>query len=184
MPSKHVTQYIEAYLDGQLSLEKQQGVDDHLAACRACARRVNEARRLTTELGPLVRSALGQPTPPPALRHQIRQALSQGQAADRSTFPWPAFGQILNTAGTLALIALLAFGAFVVVQGQLPGAEVLPDFMVSQPDNNGQPELSAAAPEPLLAEQPHIRVTPSPTVSSLGDSLLKLKPTPWPKSFN
>jgi hypothetical protein len=174
MPTKHVSQHIEAYLDRQLSPGERQQVEDHLEVCPTCARYFFEAQRLTTELGPTLQAALGRPTPPPTLRYRVQQTLETSGQSQRFSVPWLISGRLLNAAGTVAVTALLAFGAFLVVRTQLPGVGLPIDSSSLHPGSGGQGEVVAAdTPIPITdAATP----TPKPT-ASLGDTLPELSPT-------
>ncbi len=178
MPTKHVAQYIEAYLDEQLSTEERQLVEEHLAACPSCARYFFDAQRLKTSLGPVIQTALGRPMPPPTLRRRVRQALNEEQASRQVTFPWAIPGRVLNTLGTLAVSALLAFAVFGVIQGQLPGAEeVLPEISSLRPSNDGGGQISIPTSTATPMES-DITATPRLKLSSLGETLPKPTPSP------
>ena len=68
---RHITQQLEAYLDNQLSPEERRRVEEHVANCPDCARRLFDTQRISTELGPVFKDALGQPHPPVELRHRL-----------------------------------------------------------------------------------------------------------------
>ena len=124
MLTKHVTNKLEAYLDHGLPADERRRIEEHVATCPACAHRLFEAQRLANELGPVMKKALGWPLPTPALHHQVRQALKLNPESRRLSIFWAASGRFLNTAGTLAAVAVLLAGAFVVIQSQLPTNEV------------------------------------------------------------
>jgi anti-sigma factor RsiW len=178
MSIKHVTQHIEAYLDHQLSLEERRLVEAHLATCPSCTRHLHDAQRVANELGPMLKTTLGQPLPPPALRQRVRQALRAADTQRQFSFPWAAWGRVLNAVGTLAIMAVLAFGAFVVIRGQPEGgANVSPEIQSLRPGNGGG-ELSTV--NSTLRPTPPPEVTPSPTLplASSGDTLPKSSPLP------
>jgi hypothetical protein len=173
MPTKHVISALEAYLDNRLSLEERRAVEAHLVICPACKERLYTARRLTGELGPTLMAALGQPAPPPALRQRVRHAFEGMSDTPRPFFNWS--GQVLNAAGTLAVIALLAFGVWTVIQGQLPGADVLPEIVPLSSSNDGGGEKVAIS-TPTLP--PTVTPAPTPIKASAGDTLPTLPLTP------
>lgn len=166
MPTKHVTQQIERYLDQQLSAEERQKVEEHLAICPLCMRRLFDARRLKYELGPVMQTALGRPTPPPALRQRVRQALAETQTSPRFRFDWAIPGRILNATATLAIIALLALAVFTIVRGQPPQTSVLPEASSLRPSNEALAQPITPSPNPLKPTP-----TPTPNLSSQGDRL-------------
>jgi predicted anti-sigma-YlaC factor YlaD len=179
MPIKHVTQYLEAYFDDQLSPEECQLIKKHLATCSACTRHFFDAQRVVTELGPVLKTALGQPTPPPALRQRVRHALTATYSPRQFSFPWAASGRVLNALGTLAIIVLLAFGVFVVIRGQLPGADISTQIHPLRPSDGGG-GISAVTNTLSSTTQPEAITTPTLKPSSLSDTL----PRPTPLSTN
>jgi TolB protein len=168
MSTNHVTSLLEAYLDNRLSPAERRSVESHLAVCPVCMERLHIARRLVNELKPTMLAALGRPAPPPALRQRIRQAVNTPQKASRP-FNWTIPGRLLNTVGTVAVIALLAFGVWTVIRGQLLGPDVLPEIvsLSSSSDDSGEQTVTAL-PTPTVLPS----VTPSPTMtkSSVGDT--------------
>lgn len=167
MPTEHVTSMLEAYLDYQLSPEERLTVETHLAICPACQERLHQARHLANELRPTLMAALGQPMPSPALRQRVRRTLDANSDSPRAFINWAFTGQMLNAAGTLALIAVLVFGVWMVIKGQLSGDEVMP--LTSSPEEVAEPvKVITPVAEPTL--------TPTPTLvkSFAGDTL----PTP------
>jgi len=177
MLTKHVTPYLEVYLDNQLPAEERRLVEAHLAICPTCTSRLHTARRLADELKPTLTAALGQPVSPLALRQRVRYALNAAQDTPRSFFSWAIPGRVFNAVGTLAVIALLAFGVWAVIQGQLPGAGVLPEIDPLRPSNDGGGEQTAA-----VTNTPTPSSSPTPILtlrrSTLGDTLPKLTPAP------
>ncbi|MBN1993989.1 MAG: PD40 domain-containing protein [Anaerolineae bacterium] len=172
---KHVTQYLEAYLDHQLSPEERQLVDEHLAVCPGCAQRFFDARRVSHELGPVLKTVLGRPAPPPALSRQIRHALARANTPRRFAFPWAASGRALNAVGTLAIVSLLAFGVFGVIQGQMVGPDVASELQSGRPGSGG--EIATATPTATTLMLPAVEATPILKQSSLGDTLPKPSPS-------
>ena len=173
MPIKHVTKQIEAYLDHQLSREERRRLEDHLATCPSCAYRLFEARRLTHELGPMMKKALGQPGLSPALRDRVRQALEKERKSGRFSFPWAASGRVLNAVGTVAVVTVLAFGVYAVIRGQL--APISPQLEINRAQANlGSRTAETLVPElssPVTTLLPKATPQPAPSVNSLKDTL-------------
>ncbi len=171
MPTNHVTDSLEAYLDRQLSALERQQVEAHVSICPACRYQLEVARRLALELKPTLHAALGQPAPSSALRQRVRQALAETPASP-SIFSWLAPGRVLNAVGTAAVIALFAFGAWTVIQGQLPGATIITQI---NPVESAKDQVAGENFAPLTdAPTP----PPSPTAShvTLGDELPTFTP--------
>lgn len=166
---RHITQQLEAYLDNRLSLEERRRVEEHVATCPDCARRLFDTRRVATELNPLFKSALGKPHPPAELRTRVRAAID-GQAR-RSRIPWAVPGRVLNAAGTIAVIGLLIFGVFTVIQGQLPGVDMTAEILLLRPLGDDGGVTPAAISTPTLVSQAIPTPTPTMALSSLGDTL-------------
>lgn len=167
MPTKHITQQIEAYLDHDLPIAESRRIEEHLAHCPTCAHRLFEARRLSNELGRVMQKKLGHPSPPPALRHQLRQQLKNNSAPRRFRFPWTASGRFLNAIGTFTVMAVLLLAAYAVIRGQLPNAttqERVSSGQEDQPDN-------VALIEPTLIAEADTKPSTEPPITSLGDSL-------------
>lgn len=123
MHTNHVDRQIEAYLDHQLSTDERRQVELHLKQCPACAQWLIDARGLERELGPVLKTALGRPTLPPHLRYTVRQAI---QPNTRPSFlSWATPLKVLNALGSVAVVLLLAFGALVVIRGQIPGLSAI-----------------------------------------------------------
>ncbi|MCB9100121.1 MAG: PD40 domain-containing protein [Anaerolineales bacterium] len=125
MPIRHVDKFIEAYLDNQLSPKIQLQVENHLQECPLCTDHLYEAKRLRRELGPVLRLTLGQPTPPSRLHMEVKQALQEQAARPWFRINWVAPIRVFGAVGNMALMAALAFGAFVVIRGYIPGAALI-----------------------------------------------------------
>lgn len=181
MPTKHVIAQIEAYVDQTLPQAERQRVEAHLALCPTCVAYLTEARRLASELSPTLLATLGRPLPPPALRYRVRDQLdfSTGPRPRRVSLPWAFSGRLLNAAGTVTVIALLAFGAVAVIQSQLPGSNLVLQSNTLQANFGGDDAIATAT---LPASPTEIApVTPTPELrpaASAGDSLPR--PTPAP----
>lgn len=124
MPTKHVDKFIEAYLDNQLSAKAQAQVDRHLQECPLCTERLYEAKRLRRELGPVLRVTLGKPTPPARLQQKVKNAVYDQKSPSWFRLSWTAPIRVFGAVGNMALVAALAFGAFVVIRGYIPGANL------------------------------------------------------------
>jgi anti-sigma factor RsiW len=161
MPTDHVTHLLDNYVDHTLPSAEQHRVEAHLACCPTCARQLHHARHLAAELGPTLKAVFGMPLPPPALRHELREKVYRQPAG--FSFSWAAPGKFLNAAGTMAVIMLLAAGAFMVVQGQLPTRVIFPEIDTA---GGGAETERAAGPTPA----PQHTVMARPTVST-GDTL-------------
>ena len=175
MPIKHVTQQLEAFLDNRLSAADRRMVEEHLALCPLCQRRLYEVRRVSGELGSVLKTALGQPIPPPALRYQVRQAISRADSS--RSLPWAAWGRAFNAVISLAVLALLVAGVWAVIRSQLSGASS--DIHPLGPVYGGG-ELPTATTTPNPQSSPP---TPNPQprpLSSLSDTLPPLSPRPTP----
>ncbi|HXV97099.1 MAG TPA: zf-HC2 domain-containing protein [Anaerolineae bacterium] len=169
MRTEHVILYIEAYLDNQLPVGERRSVEAHLAVCPACTQHLQAARRLAEELKPTLTAALGHPSLPPALRQRVRATLYSPQSAPQPFWSWAAPGRVFNAVGTLVMVALLAVGVWAVIQGQLPGAEVLPEIGPLSPGNQSSEQATTIANTPT----PLSSITPKSTTprSILGDTL-------------
>lgn len=122
MPTKHVDKLIEAYLDNQLSVKVLAHVERHLQECPLCSDRLYDAKRLRRELGPVLRVTLGHPTPPARLQQKVKNALHEQPSNAWFRLNWTAPIRVFGAVGNMALVAALAFGAFVVIRGYVPGA--------------------------------------------------------------
>lgn len=180
MSTDHIDKLIDAYHHNQLSADIRRNVELHIKSCPHCARLLFDTQRLNQQLGPTLHAALGRPAPPPLLRYKIRAALQARQKSRRFAFNWTIPGQIFNTIGTVAVMALLAFGLFAVIQGQIPGLPPLAEFT---PIESGASSRNVATARPAPGPTPTPQaVTPSrplrPHYNSLGDTLtLPASPT-------
>lgn len=176
MPINHVDRLIEAYLDKTLSPKALAQVEQHTNECRRCADRLYEAKRLRQELGPVLRVTLGQPSPPPKLQHEVKSALRKQQSTAWFRLSWTVPIRVLGTVGNMALVAALAFGAFVVIKGNIPGTSL---FYAASPEVD--PVLGSTNVQmvitPVLTVSQAVRETPFDTAissdgrHSLGDTL-------------
>lgn len=177
MPTKHVIDQIEGYLDQRLSDEARRRVEEHIENCPSCARYYSEARYLATQLEPTLRAALGEPTPPAGLHYRVREAVEE--ASDHPplfSFPWHISGRLLNAAGTMVVIILLAFGAFLVVRTQLPPESTITADRESLPLANGGNENSEISPPstPLSQIQNRQSISTPRATASLRETLPEL----------
>lgn len=148
MPTKHVDDQIEAYLSGQLTPEEGKSVDAHLRKCPICARLLFDTQRLRKELGPMMHTVLGQPTPPPMLRHRVRAALHEQQHRRWFHLGWLGPLHFLSAVGNAALVAILAFGAYMVIRSQLEDDSVT--VPVNTAEEVAEVVVTASLPAPLL----------------------------------
>lgn len=178
MPPEHLTWQVEAYLDRTLSAEERRWVEAHAQDCPACAHRLAEARQVEAELGPVLKTALGQPDPPPALRHRVGQALRREQVRTgrRPSLARTALNRWLGNAGALAAILLLVAGVFVVVRGRLPGSPSLSASATPPGSNRAGAGLvaSATALPPATAT---MTSTPGPAPATASPPALAPEPT-------
>ena len=178
MPTKHIIDQIEAYLDQQLPPEERRQVEAHVATCATCLGSMVEAHRVASELGPAMTAALGQPLPPAALRYHIRDKLCLSDTARRNSFAWGFSGRVLNAIGTFAVIALLALGAVAVIQGQIPGTNILPLTDSFELGYSGDVTTATTLPtSAATVTQLAPTAIPKPS-SSAGDTLLMTTPAP------
>jgi hypothetical protein len=178
MPLNHVTTLIEAYLDDQLPLAERQMIEAHLAVCPICTNQLFIARQVTAELKPTLDLMLGHPVPPLTLRYRVQQAL-QNQTAPRFGFSWAIPGRVINAVGTAAVIGLLAFGAFTVIRGPIPGANVLPQISSLRLASDGDSgTITSPTVTPTQITNPSM--VQEAKGGSLGDTLPRLNPTPTP----
>ena len=133
MRTKHVTQTFERYLDDQLPASEKRLIEEHLSLCPTCARHFFHARRLRTELGPVMQAALGRPRLPAALRRRVHQHLNDSPKSRLPRLNWAGPGRILNGLGTLAVLAVLALAAFTVIQSQVVDFNDLSNIEAAQP---------------------------------------------------
>ncbi len=177
MPTKHVIDQIEAYVDQTLPQAERQLCEAHLAVCPVCTAYLIEARRLASELGPTMLATLGRPLPPPALRYRLREQLDFSAGRRQISLPWAISGRLLNTAGTVAVIALLAFGAVAVIRGQLPGANLGPQSNTLHANFGGNDLIATATLPAAPTESSPTTPTPDLRVTaSAGDTLPRLTP--------
>ena len=179
MSTDHIDKLIDAYHNNQLSANARRNVELHIKNCPYCARLLFDTQRLNKQLGPTLRAALGRPSLPLRLRPKVRTALQSQQRLRRFSLNWTFPGQLFNAIGTVAVMALLAFGAFAVIQGQIPGLTPLVEFVPAQPGASSQSEPTAI---PLFSSTPtnQLMAQTQPQRSnhnSLGDTLILPAPS-------
>jgi hypothetical protein len=79
---------------------------------------------------------------------------------------------VLNAAGTVAVIGLLIFGVFTVIQGQLPETDMPAEILSLRPSSGGGETpvvINTSTPTPVSRAMP--TATPTVALSSLGDTL-------------
>ncbi len=158
MPTKHVIEQAEAYLDGRLSPPERKVVEQHLADCQACTRYFFNLRRLRNELGTVMKQTLGNLNPPPALRQQVRQAWQENKNPSRISIFWQISGQTLNVVGTLTLTIFLVGGLLWAIKG-----------ISTKPLNLSKVDLPLTRPSPIAmvptALITQVKPAPSPTTA-------------------
>ena len=177
MLSRHIDKLIEAYLDNRLLPEERRQVEAHIKECAECADRLFEAKRLDSQLGPTMQAALGQPVLRPMLHHEVRQALLEKEKRRPFYLNWTAPARFLNAVGTVAIIGVLAIGVFVVVQSQMPSPDLIQNAASLQTGNTSE-EIVRITPSPTQSTLSEVILTPQPTGTSLND-IVSL-PTPSP----
>lgn len=199
MRTNHVDKYLEAYLDRQLSPVVQQQVEQHLNHCPACARQLAQAERVQRELRPALQAALGQPSLPPQLRAAVKSALEQQHPPRRLSLGWGVTGWLLNAAGTVAVVVILAVGVYGVLRGQIPGVTAVYNApqtlrsMAGGVDNTPTPAVTSTptAPTPVANSRksagdtlPAVASTPIgvATVAPLAANSQKVTTAPLPES--
>ena len=180
MHTEHIDNQIEAYIDDYLSAGERQQIESHLANCPPCAQKVADARYLHQQLAVVFQEALGQPALSPDMRRQLMDRIADQQT--RRFFPlrWHMPVKIVNAVGTVSVVALLAFGAYTVIQGQNP--DISPTS-ATQPQQTlslgtGGSEPPFAAPTATLVAQ--INETSSVTTTRSGVSVGDLVSVPKP----
>ncbi|HRV91105.1 MAG TPA: zf-HC2 domain-containing protein [Anaerolineae bacterium] len=179
MPIRHVDKFIEAYLDNQLSPKIRTQVENHLQECPLCTDHLYEAKRLRRELGPVLRITLGQPAPPSRLHLEVKQALREQASSSRFRINWVAPVRVFGAVGNMALMAALAFGAFVVIRGYIPGVDLLYNLPIDV-SSRVNPLSSQLVPTPILMidnatkDQNSKFPKPGEGRNTLGDTLKNL----------
>ncbi|MDM8531126.1 zf-HC2 domain-containing protein [Anaerolineales bacterium HSG25] len=151
---KHVTEFAEAYLNNQLSLQERQQVDEHLSTCLACTRYFFSMRRVRREIEPVMKQALGNPVPPAQLQHQIRRELAQSKSGWFHNFFWHFPKQTLSHAGTLAVTAFLVISLVILLQNV----------------NNSEPAIVVVTATPFLQLQTVARTSGKNAVLMSNDA--------------
>jgi hypothetical protein len=165
MRTNHVDKLIEAYLHNQLSPELRRQVEQHLETCPDCVHKLAQTERLHHELGPTMQSALGYPGLPPYLHASVKNALDQPQTGWFS-FGWGVTSQLLNAAGTISVVVLLAFGAYLVIQSQMPRPVYTTQTTLSSNQSGG-----SETPSPTATPAAEVSATVEANRQTAGDTL-------------
>ncbi len=171
---EHIDKFIEEYLDNTLQAAQLAQVEAHLAACPGCAQKVADARYLHQQLAIVFNEALGQPLLHANVRRRLKNKLAD--APSRRILPWGVPVKLVNAVGSVTVVALLAVGAYAVIQGQLPG--IAPELS-RQTQFTGAPAAGGAVtPTPTAMAQvaPAQTVAPTRPGGSVGDTLAAPKP--------
>jgi hypothetical protein len=121
----HPEELLAGYEDGSLSDEDRAAVEAHLAACEACRREVEMARRAVTAL-----AALGEEPVPLGLMNRVTSEI--GRRTRRPAPRQARFRWVAGLAAAAAIVALLA---------------VRPPHMLGGGGGAGSAAMSAASPE-------------------------------------
>ncbi len=178
MPIKHVDKQVEAYLDNRLSLTKRRQVEEHIRDCPTCAQRLFEAERVVQQLGPVMRAALGRPKPPLTLRYGVKKTIDKKRS--QPGFDWSFPVRFFNAVGTVAAIALLAFGLLIILRSQNPSAETLSDVTTLNASAGGS-DIVSPTPLPTATVLPVSQASPTSTPDRPQDWLRDTLPTPTPR---
>ncbi|GAB4430547.1 MAG: hypothetical protein Kow0031_11420 [Anaerolineae bacterium] len=176
----HIDKYIETYLDNTLPPEQQQRVEAHLAACAECAQKAADARYLHQQLAIVFNEALGEPLLRPDVRRQLKNRLAAAPA--RRTLPWGVPLRLVNAVGTVTVVALLAVGAYAVIQGQIPGLRpnlAAPMQFTAAPAGGGAdftPTPPAPTPTAVAQAAPVSTEPPARAGGSVGDTVNTPRP--------
>ena len=142
MSRRHLTRLeSEKYLDGRLSAQDKRAIKMHIDACPQCLRLLAEATRQREALSQVTKLALGQPEPPGELRYQLQRRLQQAQTRQSRSARGLRLAPLLNAAGTLAVIGLLALAAWVMLR-PVP----IDRTPATSPETNPTPELESVLP--------------------------------------
>ncbi len=122
MDCERIEASLLAVVDGRAANEERERVESHVAACGACARRMEEMRAMWTEL-----DSLPAIEPSPAFDARLRARLA-GQPARPRLFGWMA--------GNMRLVAVVAALAAVAVRFSLRPSvpRPMPEAVQSQQD--------------------------------------------------
>lgn len=176
---EHIDKFIETYLDNHLSGAQLKQVEAHLAACVVCAQKVADARYLHQQLSIVFNEALGDPLLHADVRRRLKNKLAD--APSRRTLTWGMPVRLVNAVGTVTVVAVLAIGAYAVIQGQIPG--IVPEIpasahITSAPASGGVLTPTPAALTPTVAAQmfPANTATPVRPKDSVGDTVVTPSP--------
>jgi anti-sigma factor RsiW len=119
---------LEEYLSGRLSGAALREAEDHLAACQACRRRIEEMRRHSQWLRTL--RAAGETDPAPGFYARVLDRIeSQRSPSVWSLFLEPAFARRLAYA---SLALLLVLGSLIVAGTPPDPVAYSPDVIMSE----------------------------------------------------
>lgn len=180
MPTEeHIDKFIESYLDNNLPNAQLKQIETHLATCDVCAQKVADTRYLHQQLTVVFNEALGNPLLRVEVKRQLKSKLAD--APSRRTLPWGIPFKLVNAVGTVTVVAILAVGAYTVIQGQIPG--IVPEIPVQTqftgaPASGGGSTPTAVVPTPMAQVAPAKTATPARAGASVGDTVIT------PKSAN
>lgn len=151
---QQVEAWLIAYLKDGLSPRRRQMVEDHLAACAACARSVQQTQILDSELR--LQAARHRPTlsaeASARIHERVYRRMRRGLIMQRAA-------RLVGVAVAVVLIALVAVGAIALWQGRPPETvdeqEVVPEFTQSVPTSVPATRTSVpptSAPEPMATD--------------------------------
>ncbi len=170
---------VSARMDGPLAPAEARELQVHLLGCPAC-------RRFAEQTDALARGLRGLPqlAPSPNVSRQVLEAVATGRSPWSRLFDLPrlASGPALAAAGSLVLIAALAFTIYLALDlpggeeepepGQLAGIVVSTETPVPTPEPTPEPTPTA---EPTPTEVPD----PTPTATAAPDPTATVaRPTP------
>jgi hypothetical protein len=170
---RHVEAALTAYLKDGLSPARRQAVEDHLAACDTCARSVQQAQILESELR--LQAARHDPilsTEAAARIHErVYKRMRRGLILQR-TF------KLAGVAVAVVVIALLAVGAMAYWQGRPP--DVAGEQDVTPESGEGTPTLvppSSTPSPPTTTPVPPTATAVPPTVTAVPPTATAVPPT-------
>ena len=110
MNCKTVRKYLFAFADGQIGVQANCEVLDHLKMCPACSKIVNEHQAVRSKL----RFSAEQIKVPPLLEGRVRKAIQLGRPIrfDETEHSWGIRNRVLRVAALAACITLIVTGAW------------------------------------------------------------------------
>ncbi len=178
MSPKHVDKQIQAYLDNRLSSTERHQIEEHLRDCPICTYKLFKAERIHQQVGPVMQAALGKPSLRPTLQHEVRHSIKQQQSGKWS---WAIPIRFFNTVGTMATLALLAFGLYWLLQSQMLDTSNIANETVTQTLSPNQGEVNQTTPEPSPTATLVAAIKPTATVNRPQNSFSDTIPTPTPQ---